>query len=85
MSRRRPPRDDTASSELRAPHSTRFPDELVEDARRIFQERTDRNLTSEDARQMLENLTGFFSVLWEWDCARIQQEREMEEDASKES
>lgn len=84
MSRRRPPRGAvTALGELRAPHSTRFSDELVEDARRIFQERTDRNLTSEDARQMLENLTGFFSVLWEWDCARVQQERE--DEASKES
>lgn len=50
-----------------APHSRRFPDALVEDARRVFQKRTDRKLTSEDARQILENLIGFFSILHEWD------------------
>ena len=50
-------------------HSRRFSDELVEDARRHFQQRTDRQLTNEDARQMLENLTGFFMLLHEWDRA----------------
>ncbi len=48
-------------------HSRRLSDELVEDARRVFQKRTERILTSEDARQILENLTGFFSILHEWD------------------
>lgn len=52
-----------------APHSRRFTDSLVEDARRVFQKRTDRTLTSEDARQILENLIGFFSILHEWDRA----------------
>lgn len=75
MSGRRPRRADVnASNEFRPPHSTRFPDDLVEDARRIFQKRADRNLTSEDARQMLENLTGFFSVLHEWDRERVRHE-----------
>lgn len=54
-------------SEHRARHSRRLSDELVEDARRVFQKRTDRTLTHEDARQILENLIGFFSVLHEWD------------------
>lgn len=48
-------------------HSRRLSDELVEEARALFQERTDSPLTPEDARQMLENLVGFFSVLIEWD------------------
>lgn len=47
--------------------SRRFSNELVEDARQLFQKRTDRQLTSEDARQMLENLVGFFTVLNDWD------------------
>ena len=51
-------------------HSRRFSDELVEDARRVFQKRTTRTLTNEDARQMLENLVGYFTVLHEWDRAR---------------
>ena len=55
------------SGEHRARHSRRLSDELVEDARRVFQKRTDRTLISEDARQILENLTGFFSILHEWD------------------
>ncbi len=51
-------------------HSRRFSNELVEDARQVFQEETGRKLTAEDARQMLENLTGFFTVLHEWDRAQ---------------
>lgn len=52
-----------------ARHSRRFSDEIVEEARRVFQKRTDRKLTHEDGRQILENLVGFFSILHEWDRA----------------
>lgn len=58
-------------------HSRRFSDDLVEKARHVFQKRTSRKLTNEDARQMLENLTGFFRVLLEWDRA----ERRSQSDA----
>ncbi|EKU73468.1 MULTISPECIES: hypothetical protein [Sphingomonadales] len=51
-------------------HSRRFSDQLVEKTRKLFQERTTRQLTNEDARQILENLTGFFRVLGEWDRAQ---------------
>jgi hypothetical protein len=51
-------------------HSRRLSDELVEDARRVFQKRTERMLSSEDARQILENLSGFFSILHEWDLSK---------------
>lgn len=34
----------------------------------FWQPRTTRTLTREDARQMIENATGFFRVLAEWDA-----------------
>lgn len=34
----------------------------------FWQPRTARTLTREDARQMIENATGFFRVLAEWDA-----------------
>jgi hypothetical protein len=34
--------------------------------RQIWQPRIGRNLTDEDARQINENITGFFGVLAEW-------------------
>ncbi len=39
--------------------------------REIWQPRTGRNLTDEDARQILHNATGFFGVLAEWRRAEI--------------
>ena len=33
----------------------------------VWQPRTSRVLTHEDARQIIENAVGFFSVLAEWD------------------
>lgn len=54
-------------------HSRHFSNELLEETIRVFQKRTDRKLTMEDARQMLENLTGFFGVLHEWDKAQVRQ------------
>ena len=32
----------------------------------LFQARTDRTLTREDARETIENVTGFFRILGEW-------------------
>jgi hypothetical protein len=55
------------SGKLPVRHSSRFSNELVEDARRLFEQRMGRPLTNEDARQMLENLTGYFMTLHEWD------------------
>jgi len=50
--------------------SRRLSDELIEDARRVFQRQAGRDVTAEDARQMLENLIGFFTVLNDWDRAQ---------------
>jgi len=66
-----------------ARHSRRLSNELVEDARKAFQKRTDRTLTSEDARQILENLGGFFSILREWDRTIIG--REIKENAQEDT
>jgi hypothetical protein len=46
---------------VRPRHSPR----LLEDARQLFQERSGRRLSKEDARQSLENLAGFFAALKE--------------------
>ena len=43
--------------------------ELIEQTRDYWQRRTPKKLTSEDARQITENLTGFFRVLVEWEAA----------------
>lgn len=59
-------------------HSQQFSDDLLEEAIEVFQERTERTLTLEDARQMLENLTGFFGVLREWERAQVRQEEEID-------
>ena len=64
---KRPIQEELGPANQPARHSRRFSDETVEEARRIFQKRTDRTLTHEDGRQILENLVGFFSVLHEWD------------------
>lgn len=41
----------------------------VNDAIAFWQPLASRSLTTEDARQILENLRGFFEVLDEWDRA----------------
>jgi hypothetical protein len=40
--------------------------ELTDRTHRVWQPRTRRPLTNEDARQIVENITGFFSILAEW-------------------
>lgn len=42
------------------------PDELSDDARRVWQSRTTRPLGAEDEREIRQNLVGFFGVLREW-------------------
>lgn len=40
--------------------------ELTGRTHKLWQPRTRRPLTGEDARQIVENVTGFFSILAEW-------------------
>ena len=42
---------------------------LLEETIRFWQPRSSRTLTAEDARQMVENVTGFFSTLQRWSAA----------------
>lgn len=40
--------------------------ELIEQTISIFESRTGRAMSREDARQAVENISGFFRVLQEW-------------------
>ncbi len=46
-------------------------DNLIDRAIETWQPRLDRNLSREDARQIVENVTGFFSTLAEWSRAEL--------------
>ena len=46
-------------------------DNLTDRTRQIWQPRLGRDLSREDARQIVENLTGFFGVLAEWSRAEL--------------
>jgi hypothetical protein len=39
---------------------------LIDDTITVFQQRSCRRLSREDAREITENITGFFTVLAEW-------------------
>jgi hypothetical protein len=41
-------------------------DNLIERTRRFWTPRLGRDLSREDARQVAENVTGFFAILAEW-------------------
>jgi excisionase family DNA binding protein len=42
---------------------------LLEDTARFWQPRASRTLTQEDARQMVENVVGYFATLQRWSAA----------------
>jgi len=42
---------------------------LIGRTHKVWQPRIRRNLTDEDARQIAENVTGFFTILAEWSWA----------------
>lgn len=44
-------------------------DNLTERTRRLWHSRLGRNVSCEDARQIAENVTGFFALLAEWSNA----------------
>jgi hypothetical protein len=46
-------------------------DDLIRRTREVWQPRLGRDLSREDARQIAENMTGFFSVLAEWSRAKL--------------
>jgi len=48
----------------------------------LFQQRSTETLTQEDARQIMDNATGFFRILLEWESAKS--ERAEEEESTNE-
>jgi hypothetical protein len=46
-------------------------DNLIDRTREIWQPRLGHNLSREDARQIVENVTGCFNILTEWSRADI--------------
>ena len=46
-------------------------DDLFDRTREVWQPRIGRNLTDEDARQIAENVTGFFAIVAEWSRAEV--------------
>jgi hypothetical protein len=53
---------------------------LLEETIRVWQPRSSRQLTAEDARQMVENVSGFFSTLQRWSAAAANRSPEPEAD-----
>ena len=43
--------------------------DLLEETRCAWQPYADRQLTREDAREIVENIVGFFNLLHKWDIA----------------
>ena len=56
---------------------------LIEETTQLWQPRTSRPLTGEDARQMLENVVGFFTTLQGWSAAA--ETRQIEPKADREA
>jgi hypothetical protein len=46
-------------------------DNLIDHTRQVWQPRLGRDLSREDARQIAENVTGFFTILAEWSRAEM--------------
>jgi hypothetical protein len=44
-------------------------DNLIDQTRKVWQPRFDRDLSRDTARQIAENVTGFFTILAEWSHA----------------
>jgi len=54
---------------VKQPHAAN--DNLSDRTRQVWQPRLGRNLSREDARQIAENVTGFFTILAEWARAEM--------------
>jgi hypothetical protein len=46
-------------------------DNLIDQTIALWQPRLRRDLSPEDARQIVENVTGFFNILTEWSRAEV--------------
>jgi len=57
-------------SSMKPPQSAS--DNLIDRTRHVWKARLGRDLSREDARQIVANVTGFFSLLGEWSRAEMQ-------------
>jgi hypothetical protein len=69
---------DTSRKEFAAGTHSSEGGDFIDQTIAIWQKRTERKLTREDGREIIENISGFFSVLQEWEqkeraaeCARM--------------
>jgi hypothetical protein len=46
-------------------------DNLIDQTREVWSPRLGHDLSSEDARQIIENVTGFFAILADWSRAEL--------------
>jgi hypothetical protein len=56
-------------SSVKPPHAAN--DNLIDRTREVWKPCFRRDLSREDARQIAENVTGFFAILAEWSRAEI--------------
>jgi hypothetical protein len=70
--------DDAASGNAAAAPEGDFIDQTVA----FWQKRSKRQLTREDGREIIENMTGFFRILQEWDRAERAAQKEAEKRGS---
>jgi len=61
------PPHNTAHDEFFADAAHSQAGDLIDQTIAIWQPRTERRLTREDGREIIENITGFFTILQEWE------------------
>ena len=54
---------------MKLPHAAN--DNLIGRTREVWKPRLGRDLSREDVRQIVENVTGFFAILAEWSRAEL--------------
>ena len=59
----------TVKSSVNPSHAAN--DNLIDRTHEVWRPRVGRDLTREDARQIIENVTGFFAILTEWSRAEM--------------
>jgi hypothetical protein len=61
-------------------------DQQIEDTREVWKSRLGREVTSDEAKEIVANVTGFFSILAEWSQAEAadQTEHSAKKSTSKE-
>jgi hypothetical protein len=64
------PKHNYVTSPVKRPKGTASTSLFLDETKNFWQTRTARHLTNEDARQIVENVAGVFSLLAEWDAKK---------------